>query len=274
MEIEIAVDLCAGLAASACASPLIATVDRAVTELQSGASKSIITSARSSLAEIATAPIAYARSPVFLWMLGVYGLTYTTANICDSVISRQQKQTSDSVMSETDSEAPPSVADSAATSAVAKLMAITAVNMTATIAKDRAYARMFGTVLPRGVPAATYGLWLARDLASMGCAFTLPPIVSATTQNYAGTSTRFADTAAQIACPIALQFFSTPVHLLGLDIYNKPDKSSFGSRINGIRPNYFPATFIRMARHTASYGIGANFNREIRNGLRARFVTT
>lgn len=58
------------------------------------------------------------------------------------------------------------------------LVSTVAVNTTTCIAKDRAFARMFGAIKPAPVPALTYALWLTRDSIVMGAAFTLPPVLS------------------------------------------------------------------------------------------------
>lgn len=49
-----------------------------------------------------------------------------------------------------------------------------AANMGAGIAKDRAYARMFGTVAPRALPSVSYLYFFSRDLVTVGGSFNMP----------------------------------------------------------------------------------------------------
>ena len=127
------------------------------------------------------------------------------------------------------------------------LISSTAVNTSTCIAKDRAFARMFGTIKAAPVPAPSYAFWLARDLISMGCVFSIPPILSSYLQvnpliKYAlhnsnapltshlislafqettALGERASGLAAQFTVPLLAQAPLSALHLSGLDFYNR-----------------------------------------------------
>jgi hypothetical protein len=88
--------------------------------------------------------------------------------------------------------------------------------MGAGIAKDRAYARMFGTVAPRGLPMTSYLFFFSRDIVTMGASFNIPEPLAEEMHGRFGVKRGTADIAAQLFCPVVMQFVTTPMHLLGL----------------------------------------------------------
>jgi hypothetical protein len=62
------------------------------------------------------------------------------------------------------------------------LAASTAVNSSAAMAKDRAFARLFGAGPARSLPAASYALWVSRDVLSTAAIFSLPPMLAVVMQ--------------------------------------------------------------------------------------------
>ena len=62
------------------------------------------------------------------------------------------------------------------------LAASFAVGSSTAIAKDRAFARMFGSGVARKMPAASYALWMTRDVLSSAAIFALPPVLSVALQ--------------------------------------------------------------------------------------------
>ena len=79
-----------------------------------------------------------------------------------------------------------------------RLLATTSANMGAGIAKDRAYARMFGTVAPRGLPASSYLFFFSRDLVTMGASFNIPEPLAQEMHTTLGVPLGTADVAAQV----------------------------------------------------------------------------
>lgn len=131
--------------------------------------------------------------------------------------------------------------------------------MGAGIAKDRAYARMFGTVAPRGLPATSYLFFFSRDVVTMGASFNIPEPLAEEMAKY-GVPKSTADVAAQLFCPVAMQFITTPMHLLGLDCYNRPAQT-FQERIDLVAANYRKTVAARIARILPAFGFGGIGNK-------------
>lgn len=141
--------------------------------------------------------------------------------------------------------------------------------MGAGIAKDRAYARMFGTVAPRGLPTMSYFFFFSRDVVTMGASFNIPDPLAEEMTSY-GVPKSTADVAAQLFCPVAMQFVTTPMHLLGLDCYNRPSQS-FGERVALVAANYRKTVAARIARILPAFGFGGIGNKRcVRAFLRFR----
>ena len=74
-------------------------------------------------------------------------------------------------------------------------------------------------------------------------------------------------TTAALACPIAMQWLSAPIHLLGLDMYNRPGESA-GSRARFIGSEYLRTALARNARIFPAFSICPMINTPLRDGLR------
>eukprot|EP00977_Amphora_coffeiformis_P011596 scaffold2782_cov182-Amphora_coffeaeformis.AAC.26 len=198
--------------AAVAVAPFIMSVDRAVVSytatggsLTRGISKAAV--------EFLRQPRQALASPA-LWMVaGVYGLTYTSANISDVVTERT-----------------PNVSPSSA--AAGKFVATTAVNMGSSIAKDAAFARMFtvgvvgGTVAASAaltVPLGSYALFAARDCFTIGGAFFVPDILADSLRKAnIMSSDQQATMSAQLLTPPLMQVVCTPLHVLALQLVQVP----------------------------------------------------
>ncbi|KUF96497.1 histone H3 [Phytophthora nicotianae] len=78
-----------------------------------------------------------------------------------------------------------------------------------------------------------------------------------------------ASTFAQLVCPAAVQFVSTPLHLLGLDLYNNKGHA-MSQRVGFIRREYVKSVLARIGRIGPAFGIGGVGNAYFRNTLRAK----
>jgi hypothetical protein len=61
-----------------------------------------------------------------------------------------------------------------------------------------------------------------------------------------------------------MQFISTPMHLLGLDLYNRPTMNTFTHRISFIGKEYTKTAMARIGRIFPAYGIGGIVNQRLR----------
>jgi len=75
-------------------------------------------------------------------------------------------------------------------------------------------------------------------------------------------------TVAQFLAPATVQIFSTPMHLLGLDLYNRGSKGiSWGDRWGMVRKNWAVSAVARICRIVPAFGMGGVVNAKVRKGL-------
>jgi hypothetical protein len=150
------------------------------------------------------------------------------------------------------------------------MLGATAANIAACNLKDVAFARMFGVGAPKAMPLATVTLFAVRDAATMAMVFTVPRRVSRLLEKEFDIEPGVAANAAQIACPMAVQLASTTLHLVGLDLYNRPLLAAgAATRAAFVRNQYRPAVCARAFRVLPAYGIGGIGNRLLRNRWKA-----
>jgi hypothetical protein len=238
-------DCASGLLAALTVSPIMMTVDKAVVESASG-NKTLLRSVKGTVLGIVKAPLRFVCSREFMWIFFVYGSTYMTANSIDSVC--KISHTSDTIP---------------------KLVGVTAVNMTASIMKDRAFAYYFGRKVSNKVGSISLLLWLLRDVLTIAAAFVIPSRASKYFQEQ-GVSKEKADKSSLFAFPVLFQFILTPIHLLGYDFYNFKTRT-MKERIGYLRPTYLSTVGIRMIRMGGAYGIGGVNNKQFRNNFISRF---
>jgi len=149
-------------------------IDKAIIQNQAGAA-SLESSILSSFASLLRNPLPFLRRPEVLMVWSVYGITYFSANVINTTSKAYTFKP----------ELP-------------RLLATTAANMGAGIAKDRTYARMFGTVTPRGLPASSYLFFFSRDLVTMGASFNIPEPLAEEMHTALGMPLEKAEIAAQV----------------------------------------------------------------------------
>jgi hypothetical protein len=252
-QADAGVDIVSALISATCAAPIILTIDKAVVEAMAGTwGKS---SSPFSLAKALGAGFfSLLRRPHMLFgqigfymTVGVYGSTYMTANLTDTVCERRLD---------------PDDPKSAFIQGTAKLLCTTAVNMGTGVAKDAAFARMFGanSASPTPTPPLTYGLFAFRDLLTIAGGFTVPPLLSAALVQSGTLDEAKAPAAAQVLSPCGMQIACTPLHLLALNYYNMPTATPM-ERLKDVGGIFPQATFSRMFRFCAAYGMGGLTNK-------------
>jgi hypothetical protein len=129
---------------------------------------------------------------------------------------------------------------------------------------------MFGTGPVRPVPGLCYGVWLVRDVITMGCVFSLPPMLAQRLQDQGqlGLSERSASLASQLAVPVVAQAPATALHLTGLDLYNR-GAASLHQRLLFLQAEFGKTLGARVLRGLVPYCAGAVINRELRMGAHA-----
>jgi hypothetical protein len=93
--------------------------------------------------------------------------------------------------------------------------------------------------------------------------FSLPGIISQYLQENQGYEKSTADFTTQLVTPVSMQILSTPLHLYGLDLYNR-DIATQSERIKFIGQEYIKTTLARMARIFPAYGVGGVINKSVR----------
>jgi len=255
-----------GLAAASTAlvvAPLIACFDEAITRASNGSENVWVVLAQR-LRTVASHPVQFVASPAFRWVWMVYAATYFAANLVQ----------------------PLSIG-------FAATVLVTLVNMTCGIAKDAAYATMFQqqqeipnsnrrrrrpkktnelatttTKKSSSTPLSALLVWFARDLVSFTFVLTLPELISQAAPKLDLRLTKF-------ATPVVAQYFTTPLHLLGLSLVNDNANSSDTNSSSGssnskktvaqhlkaaVGGSYFSTVTARQLRIIPPYSVGGLLN--------------
>lgn len=244
---RLGIDLLAAMSASLGVSPFITIVDRAIIENASGA-RPLGVGVKHLAMEFARNPLAILRKREFQIVFGLYSATYASANAVDTVCEWKEQ----------DNQWP-------------KFIGTTAVNMTLCIAKDRAFARMFGVIAPTAFPLASIGLFAVRDSMTVAASFNAPKSVAKSLNESTGMHSSRAMTVAQLLCPALVQFISTPLHLMGLDLYNNAG-ASITQRMVFVKREYLKSVVARIGRIGPAFGIGGVSNAACRNALREKLA--
>jgi hypothetical protein len=213
-------------------------------------------SIKSSLKTMALRPHAYIASKPFALIFMVYGGTYLTANSLDTLQSTINPSPASTV-----------------THGPAKFLATSTANLSLTMLKDSQFTKMFGTATSaRPVPPLSYALFAFRDCMTVYASFNLPPLIApALPLNAAAEQYLSRASAAQFLAPAAVQLFSTPCHLYGLDLYNRPgdgkEKVSVRERLTKVGRDWGKSSLARMCRIVPAFGFGGVVNLGMRRRM-------
>jgi hypothetical protein len=221
-------------------APAISIVDKAIVSNASGL-EPLVPCLINGVKTFVTKPFYFCRQPAFLFIVGVYGGTYIVANNVVALCERSHKS-----------------------SLYPKFVGSSFANVTLSIVKDRAYARMFGVGDPRPVPVKSLGLFASRDTMTILASFTLPAFIAKKMETQMNVGKGTADTLAQLFTPCMMQFLSTPLHLLGLDFYNRAEAKQ-SDRISFVQKEYLKTSLARIARIFPAFGIGGVINKHVRS---------
>lgn len=196
--------------------------------------------------------------PVALIVM-VYGGTYLTANALDTFTATVTNRPSTLV-----------------TAGTAKFFASSASNIGLCIYKDAVYVKMFGptTGSPRPVSLPSYALFTVRDCLTIFASFNVPPLLGPVLDSSMSDELRkkvSGQTLAQFAAPACVQLLSTPLHLLGLDLYNRQHSRantiSWQDRWGQVRSNWLTSSMARICRIVPAFGVGGTVNAKVRRTL-------
>lgn len=136
---------------------------------------------------------------------------------------------------------------------------------------------MFAAPTPAGavaavVPRASYMLFALRDSLTVFASFNIPPVIAPLLPSFnKEVEKRFSKaSAAQFLAPAGMQLLSTPLHLLGLDLYNRP-RGTIGvgwrERAKVVSRDWMGSSFARMGRIVPAFGVGGIVNARIRERM-------
>jgi hypothetical protein len=230
----------AGITAALCSAPFISIVDKAITSNASGR-EPLWTCVGKGLQTLFKQPGYFIRQPSYVWIAGVYGGTYLVANWTQLWCERKNVPWQ-----------------------YPKFAATSTTNVGLSMLKDRAFARMFAAqgTPTRPFPTPALGLFALRDAMTVFASFNLPPLLTPVLVDQTGLSTFVVRSALQLLTPLVMQVFSVPFHLLGLDLYNRPNPEQ-ESRVAFIKREYGKTVVARWCRILPAFGIGGVINVEL-----------
>ncbi|KAJ3067728.1 hypothetical protein HDU98_009062 [Podochytrium sp. JEL0797] len=242
-------DILAACCTAGVTSPVVAVIDRSIIANFSG-KQTLMQGLAEGFTTLVTKPLVHLRNPSVIAVFAVYSLTYAVTNVTETVSRKMRCDPS-----------------------LPKFLASSVTNTGLTIWKDSLLTKWYGQGTPRPVGLKSYSCFGFRDSLTMAAAFTFPPILSGWLQKEDGLAWKkgTADVACQLFMPCAFQFVTTPVHLLGLDFYNRPDAQKAGGamgRVRAIGKEYLPSTFARMGRILPAFGFGGVINKKVRSSAK------
>lgn len=276
LGLRLGVDATSAATASAMVAPVITIIDQYVFRLLKGhkltviraivrkaaTSASITTSLLTATKAAISRPHGFIASRPFLLIFSLYFSTYFTANSIDTLTSTVENKPADTV-----------------TSGPIKFAATSVVNMSMCVYKDSQFAKMFGnsSAPAARIPKLSYALFACRDSLTIFASFNLPTIIAPRLaelptpvkekfSRILGTESGRTNTA-QFLAPAAMQVFSTPLHLLGLDFFNRQGKLGVGERVVQVTKNWAVCSFARMGRIVPAFGVGGVVNSQARSNL-------
>lgn len=178
-------------------------------------------------------------------------------------------------------------APSSVTSGTSKFAITSGANLSLCLYKDSQFTKMFGAGGAGGaaatvgsaqaqarIPPVTYALFALRDSLTVFASFNVPPLlapvlpISEEVERYASRAS-----IAQFVAPAAVQAISTPLHLLGLDLYNRPSGQNgsspggivtAGDRMGRVVRDWGKSFLARICRIVPAFGVGGVVNLGVR----------
>ncbi|KAK6579720.1 hypothetical protein PZA11_007956 [Diplocarpon coronariae] len=256
LGLRLGTDFAAGAGAATMVAPLITIIDKAIMQNASGQAN-LKNSLLDSLKGFLLRPQTLLFSKPFALICMLYGGTYFTANSLDTLTSTVQNRHASHV-----------------TSGTAKFAASSTANVGLCLIKDATFAKLFGPGgPPRPVPLPSYALFTLRDCLTIFASFNIPPLlgpVISKRMNKELEKTMSGQTIAQFAAPAAIQLLSTPLHLLGLDLYNRGGVVTWGDRWHIVQKNWGISAAARICRIVPAFGLGGVVNSHVRRSLMAQ----
>lgn len=218
-----------------------------------------------------TQPATFLTSRPSLLVWSLYAATFATANATETVLERAYPHVDQAI------------------AGLTTFLSTFVVNSSVGIWKDIKFAQLFGhkhTTPPnptpsnapsntsppsqskilrsvsRSIPMSTYSAFLIRDGLTIFGSFSLPAMISASIPDSVASAGYLKILIAQLAIPASIQLISTPIHLLGLDLYNRPTALPAPDRFSRVSRDWIGASLTRMCRIIPAFGLGGFVNTE------------
>ncbi|KAF1834070.1 hypothetical protein BDW02DRAFT_353911 [Decorospora gaudefroyi] len=257
LGLRIGVDTLSAAAAGLLVAPIITMIDKGIIENASGRN-TLGVSLKHSTLELLSRPHRFVASKPFVLIFSLYFGTYFTANSIDTVATTLDSKK----------------ALSTQTSGTSKFVATSSANLALCLYKDNQFTRLFAAPgsTPRPVPMSTFALFTIRDCLTIFASFNLPPLLAPRVEAHMSTEVKkyvAALSVAQFITPAAVQIVSTPLHLLGLDLYNRPDASVGGidGRASRVFRDWAKSAAARICRIVPAFGVGGVVNTKVRTNF-------
>ncbi|KAJ3010472.1 hypothetical protein HKX48_007386 [Thoreauomyces humboldtii] len=221
-------------------APIITIIDRSIF-LNASGTEPLLRGLASGTKSFLGHPLTFFKQPACVFMWAVYFGTYWTANTIQSVCDYEGW----------DWFWPKAIGTSVA-------------NVGLCVAKDATFTRWFGNGVAKPVSLTTYSLYTSRDVLTVFASFNLPPILAPRIAQSLQITQGQSEVLSQLLTPCAVQLVSTPMHLLGMDLYNRPHATAPERRVH-IREEYIKSTAARIGRIFAAFGIGGVANQWFRH---------
>ncbi|KAF1960521.1 hypothetical protein CC80DRAFT_403286 [Byssothecium circinans] len=254
LGLRVGVDAVAAASSAVLVAPIVSMIDKGIMENASGR-RTLGESLKSSTSELLTKPWRFLGSKPFGLIFCLYFGTYFTANSIDTVSSTIRHTRASST-----------------TAGTSKFVATSTANLALCLYKDNRFTKLFGSTSPRPVPPTTFALFIVRDCLTIFASFNLPPLLAPHVESHLSSEVKKyvgAASVAQFVTPAAVQIFSTPLHLLGLDLYNRSGVGVFGvdGRTRRVVRDWAKSAVARMGRIVPAFGVGGVVNTKVRGGL-------
>lgn len=237
-------EIACAAAASGLVSPLVSVIDKCIVQDISGTGQFMKAITKAS-AEMFTQPKAFFGGLAFRLTFAVYFGTYAVANLSELALDinkvrgdEQRKQL--------------------------KVAASAVANISLLAWRDSVFAREFSANAPkRNTPMRTFGLFAARDTATMYATFYAAPSAADYLQRHHGVERNAAELSMALAIPVVTQVLTAPLHIHAMDYYAKPDATS-AQRWEAVRNEMGTVSFARGFRILPAFGIGSFSNNKFR----------
>ncbi|KAI5465282.1 hypothetical protein BGZ63DRAFT_436849 [Mariannaea sp. PMI_226] len=245
-------DIAAAAVSASLVAPSVTIIDRALVEKVS-TNRSIISALRTHGTSAILNPKALLSSRPFCIIWSLYAATYAVANTSDTLANEFHKAAVGSIT----------------------FVSTMVVNVPMGVWKDVRFAQIFGANAAMGsskgvivqpkVPKSATVTFLLRDAITIFGSFTMAPQLSSAIPDSLSTSAHVKAAITQFTVPIFSQLGATPMHLLGLDLFNRQASLPISNRVAQVGRDLPSATLVRCARIIPAFGFGCVANMETRN---------